>query len=302
MMRTNTQLFSCRRTAFGELIRLTPIMVLILVATLYFPSVRLYGQQNSLTQIHGNTDQGVVMPQAISTLGREDAAALQEIRAYQSTVNAGSWSDMKGTGKIRLNAVDSMGGNSPKSAILQILGNHDYRLDIQMPKGPRSIRQDGAYGAVQHEDGRVKPMDARDAVNELVAFPRLLDTAFPSAGTTVIDDGMAVVDGTSLHRISVEIPMPGNLPDSHGKPAMSVTDYYFDSQTHLLVKSANAMIGLNASPERYLRVITYGDYRAVNGLEIPFQYRETLNGQVLWTLQLSDVQLNQGLSQSDFHF
>ena len=87
-----------------------------------------------------------------------------------------------------------------------------------------------------------------------------------------------------------------------GNPLTTVTDLYFNPQTHFLMKSANSVLGTRPSPEQMVQVITYEGYRAINGMQVASRYRQTLNGQILWTLQLNQIQLNQGLPQSDFHF
>lgn len=231
-------------------------------------------------------------------IARQDPSALEEIRAYRSAINLGSWVDMQGTGSMIPNTSDS----SAEPATLWIRDQYGYRLDVQKPKGTSSLRMDGTYGALQHQDGHVRAMDARDAVAGLLAFPMLMDPNFPAASAMLIDQGTVTVDGAALHRITVERPWPGPPLNGNVRPLTTATDFYFNPQTHLLVKSANAVVGLNPSSEQLLQVITYGDYQAVNGMQVPAEYRETLNGQVLWTLQLNQIHLNQGLTESNFHF
>jgi hypothetical protein len=254
--------------------------------------------QNRLTEILGNIDQGVVMPQPIVALGRQDPVALQEIQAYRKSVNVAVWTDMKGTGEFTPSAPNS----NVESATLWLLGHNGYRLDIEKNQGRRSIRTQDFYGAVQHAGGQIEPIDVRDAIKPPIAFSLVDGAGFPGANVTLIDQGDVTVDGASLHRISVAIPWPGNPIDAKGNPRTSVTDLYFDPKTHLLMKSANSILGSNPTPERYLRVMTYGDYRAVRGMLVPYNYEETLNGQALWTLQLQQMHLDNGISDSDFHF
>lgn len=262
-------------------------------------AIPLYGQQNPFTQILGSTDQGIVFPQKTALLARQDPGALQEILAFRRAISLGSWMDMKATGQLTSTAI---GSSAPENATLWIRDHHGYRLDIQKPKGLSSVRMDGAYGAVQHQDGRMKAMDARDAVAGLLAFPDLMEANFPAPNVMLIDQGMATVDGTTLHRITVEKPWPGDPVDAKGNLLTTVTDFYFNPQTHLLRKSAHGVLGSKPSPEQFLEVITYGNYQVADGMQVPSQYRETLNGQILWTLQLTQIQLNLGLPQSDFHF
>jgi hypothetical protein len=293
---------ACQNSFFNCFGRIAYIPALTLVAALFLTILPLHGQQNPFTQVVGNTDQGVVLPPDFPLAPRQDAGALAVIQAYRGTIGLGAWIDMQGKGELTSTAKDSTGNYAPENATFWIRGHHGYRLDIQKPEGMSSLRMDGAYGAVQHADGKLNPMDARDAVAGLVAFPMLMETNFPAANVILIDEGMATVDGAALHRITIERPWPGDSVDGNGNPLSTVTDLYFNPKTHLLMKSANGVFGTRPSPEQMLQVITYGSYRAVNGVQLPSLYRETLNGQILWTLQLSQIKLNQGLPQSDFHF
>ena len=302
-MRTGCTSFSARRyfysNRFGSLY---PFLVVAgLAAALNLTTLRILGQQSTLTQIQGNTDQGIVLPPAVPFVPRLDPGALQEIHAYRNAIHLDSWSDMQGTGQLTSTATESDGSVGPKTATVWIRG-HGCRLDIEKQKGTSSMRINGASGSVQHADGSRKSIDARDAVAELFAFPMLMDASFPSLNLVLIDLGMVAVNGAVLHGITAERPWPGDLADSKGNPFTTATNLYFDPQTHLLLKSATAVAGQRVTPQRFLRVITYGDYRAVGVMQVPFQYRETLNGQIIWTLQLTAVQLNQGLLQSSFQF
>lgn len=288
---------SMSSTRQAQLLASTVVSALILIAA------PLTAQRAPFTQITGSTDQGIVLPQSVPLVPRQDAGALAEIRAYRSAISLGAWMDMQGTGQFTSTATDSTGAKNAHNATLWIRDHHGYRLDVQKPNGTSSLRMDGSYGVVQHADGRMRSMDARDAVAGLLAFPALMEATFPASTVMLIDQGPATVDGTTLHRITVEKPWPGDPMDAAtGNPLTTVTDLYFNPQTHLLMKSALAVLGSQPSPEQMLEVITYGNYSAENGMLLPHSYRQTLNGQILWTLDLNEIHLNQGLPQSDFHF
>lgn len=48
------------------------------------------------------------------------------------------------------------------------------------------------------------------------------------------------------------------------------------------------------------RVRSFSDYRVVGGLAVPFRQQDSDGGQLLYTLQLTQVQFNVGLSDSEF--
>ncbi len=265
-------------------------------------AVPIHGQQNTFTQIAGNADQGIVLPQSVPFAPRQDAGALTEIQAFRSAISLSTWEDMQGTGQLTPTSVNSADGSNSYNATIWIRGRHDYRLDVEEPNGTRSQRIDGEYGATQHAGGKMKPMDARDAVAGLVAFPALMQATLPGSKVMLIDHGLAAAGSATFHRITVETPWPGNPADAAGNPLTTVTDLYFNPRTHLLIKSAIAVFGSRPSPEQMLEVVTYGGYRSVNGMLLPHSYRQSLNGQILWTLQLNQVQLNSGLPEADFQF
>ena len=293
----------CNHTALSRLSGSLLCRLLLSTAVLCLANLPIYGQQNRFTQITGNADRGVVLPQSVQLVPRQDAGALTEIQAFRSAISLGAWQDMHGTGQLTSTATDSSGDKSPLSATLWIRHHHEFRLDIQKPDGTSSLRLDGAYGVAQRADGHTKMMDARDAVSGMFAFPVLMEAAFPNTSVMLIDRGMATVGGATLHRITVESPWPGSPVDAAtGNLMSSVVDLYFNPQTHLLMKSARAIFGLQPNPEPMLEVMTYGEYNAVSGMLLPHSYRQTLNGQILWSLQLNQIQLNSGLTQADFHF
>jgi hypothetical protein len=280
------------KIATSQLSRTSALLALALV------SISLHAQQNSFTAIHGNTDQGVVSPRKSPVAGRQDPAALVEVRAYQKAIGLAAWTDMQGTGSITLNTADK----GVENTSLSILGQSQYRLDVETSKGTKSTRMNGAVGAVQYEDGHKRPVDATDAGAGLFGFPLLNDSNFPEPRIGLVDNGIVSIDGVPLHRITVEWPWAGDPVDTNGNVLTNVVDFYFNPQTHLLMKTANAVVGSKPSPTRLLRVISYDDYRVVNGMEVPYRYRQTLNGQLMWTLQLNQVQLHIGLASSSFLF
>jgi hypothetical protein len=254
-------------------------------------------------QVSNDFDQGVPMPPSTMTLGIQDSAALQEIEAFRKAVETTPLTGLQGQGTLTPNALDTSGSAiSPQTATLWIQGAHKCRLDVQKSKGLSSMRLNEGYGAIQHEDGRTRQITAQNALHGLFAFPVLMQTSFPDANTTLVDQGMVVIDAIPLHRITVGSAWPGSQISHGAQPRTTITDLYFDPRTNLLVKSAFLGTGSRAEPTRYLQVMSYRDYRATSGFDLPYQYSERFNGQLLWTLQINTFQLQSDLDESGFHF
>lgn len=238
----------------------------------------------------------ISMPKTTGVLGHVDAGALAETLEHLKAVGATPWTGMQGTGKITY-GVDS----SAYNATLTILGNKGFRLDGQTSKGMFSIRISRLLGKIQEADGHQYPVQPDTAATGIFQFqlPRLAN--FPDSQASLTDHGSTVFGGTTLRRLTYEFATTSPKANT-SKPRTVATDLYFDSTTHLLVKSANTIHIDGAGNNDFLREITYEDYRQVGSLLIPFRYTQTLNGQKQWTLQLSDIQLNPNLQSAYFEF
>ena len=73
-------------------------------------------------------------------------------------------------------------------------------------------------------------------------------------------------------------------------------------QGNELAKSASSSFIAVGHSAKFLRVVTYSDYRKVGTAMVPFRYDESMDGQQYWVVQLSDVQLNPVLDATYFQF
>ena len=69
----------------------------------------------------------------------------------------------------------------------------------------------------------------------------------------------------------------------------------------LLLKSS-AFVTFAGTRSRLLQCVTYDDYRQAGDSMVPYKFSESLDGQLQWVLQLSQVQTASSLKQSDFFF
>jgi hypothetical protein len=163
-----------------------------------------------------------------------------------------------------------------------------------------TITINGRLGTIQEGDAQLGTLPFITAASGIVQFeiPRVAN--FPDQTASLIDHGDATIEGKTFHRITVESPLRSKAMAENTETL--ATDLYFDSASHLLIKSANLIRIEGSGNNEFLRVITYEDYRQVDSSMVPFRYTQTLNGQKQWTLQLSEVQLNPDLPGSLFEF
>jgi hypothetical protein len=247
------------------------------------------------TRIYGEFDSDVELPARNGVVGERDTTASAEINQYRRAVGSGSWTGMQGVGQI------TYGSDTTQfRATLSIVDGKSFLLEAQSPSGQLTIKIHGRVGTIQQGSSNAVAIPPSTAASGLVQFELPLLDSSSGQIASLIEHGSLVLDGHPLHRVAYQTI--SNSQASNGKSDAVVTDLYFDPSTHLLVKSANLIELSGGRGNRFLRVITYEDYRTVDGLMVPFRFTQTLNGQKQWTLQFSKVQLNPTLPPSSFQF
>lgn len=253
--------------------------------------------QDQFTRVVGAEDSQIALPIEMSPAGQKSSQALQEILSFAQVAHLNGFQDMRADGQAIL---PGDVGSAP--ATLFVRNGNQVRLNISTPSGARIICGDGVGFSVRHENKARFSFPAGSAMLSGFFFASALSIDFSQAGLSVVDRGLTTLDDSgTLHRISVQIPVSEPKADGSLKIAYLPVDFYFDPNTHLLSKAAALVTLGDDSTQKYLRVTTFGDYRQVNGLLVPFHYYETLNGQREWTLQLNQVNVNLGLPASTFH-
>lgn len=251
--------------------------------------------QNQTTRISGSVDSDVVEPTPTGVVGRADPGALQEIQEYLAATNTVGCPPIQATGTIQYAGTDQ----GPLPATLSIEHGTEFRLDVTTSQGTRSTRIQGANGAIRDETGKKQTLIPESAITGLLQFQTLPCVLMSRLPASFIDRGIVAAD--HLHRITLETSLlPGfRAVRSH---TTSVIDFYFDSSTHLLLKSVTLIRIAGARYQNFVRTVTYGNYQNVNGTLLPFNYQESLNGEPTWSLQLTQVQINGRIADSNFRF
>jgi hypothetical protein len=254
-------------------------------------------EQITQTLAPGSLDTDVAIPNATGELGHQDAAALKEITEHLAVVGSAPWLGMQGTGQIVYGAKDP----TAYSATLSILQDDRFRLDAQTNKGEMSLRIHGQAGKIQGTGGPAETIPPDTAAAGIFPFGLVRKVHFPGRDTSLVDHGLTTVGGVQLHRITVETPSIGRDPVTKSRRMIAI-DLYFDPASHLLAKSASSSFIAVGHSAKFLRVVTYSDYRKVGTAMVPFRYDESMDGQQYWALQLSDVQLNPVFDATYFQF
>lgn len=266
---------------------------------------QISGSNDPFTRVQGPTDQDVPLPLPVQSLGQTDATARSAVLAYQQaagTAGAQSWQSLSATGEMSYPPASDSSPAEADSATLTISSSGGYRLDVSRSDGVQSMRFEGIAGAIFDPGGGRRFLPRKTAAYGLLDFVLLSEQGFAGAGSSLLNRGAVSIGGRQLDRITYERPL---LPVQPVRPDdVLVTDFYFDPTTHLLIKSAE-MIFPPTNPGMgvrgpFLQVTTYGGYRQSGGMMLPSQFARTLNGELMWTLTLHQVSLNQAVSSSTF--
>jgi|SRR5882762_2696859 len=222
-------------------------------------------------------------------------------------------------------ALTALGGNTPLTDVAltgsahYIAGSDDEtgtatlkavvgasRMDLSLSSGSYSEIQNrlsgSPIGAWSGPTGLSHPM----AYHNLLTDPVWFFPAFPIAGglspnyvATYI--GHETRNGQTVEHVSVTQtspaqPSPGSTLSQH----LTQVDFFLDFSTLL-----PAAITFSTHPDDNALLdipveVQFSNYRAVNGVQIPFHVKKYLNNSLLLDLQFQTVVLNAGLSATTF--
>ena len=240
-------------------------------------------------------EQSLPSPTTTGVLGKKDASALAEINAHLQAVGAGGWQGLEATGTL------TFPDGTSHAASLFLAGSKSQRLDIEMESGSRSLRLGGFAGRFRDERGNQGSLPSATSSAGIVAFPRIWADASTSSNVSLYDQHLYSGTGSNHHRITIEYALEGPAGSRLGKET-GATDLYFDPSTHLLAYSVDAVTFNESARQVFSRVTSYEQYQQFNGVKVPTTIKQYLNGQLQWTLLLSQITENATHSADTFSF
>lgn len=185
------------------------------------------------------------------------------------------------------------------------LGLNQIRIDANLPRGIRSSVLSNGQTTTKAEDGSIKQYPPPYPTPSSEAFPyqppmfpgsllfphAQIVFALNSSSYSVLDKGLVQVDGHSAHEIALQADLPGPIdPMSQ----YHTRDIFLDAST------SQVLMTQDVAPGNVIRAVLYSDYRAVNGVLVPFSIKEQVAGQETWSIQLNQLGFNTGLQDASF--
>ncbi|MGH9396170.1 MAG: hypothetical protein ACRD18_04895, partial [Terriglobia bacterium] len=217
--------------------------------------------------------------QALSTLSQALTAAggLQVMGAIQDFTASGQityyWAGKEDQGSVTLRG----------------RGLDQFRMDAVLPEGTRSWTVSHGIGNLRKTDGSETSIPGHNAIGMgALTFPYLyLALASATPNTTVSTIGTAQVSGVHATQIRVQRHYASSYDPNGAIARLTTRDFFIDPATSLIVKTEFMTHPLKTFTVSLPEDIYFSNYQRVNGIMAPFTITETINGQKIWTIQLS---------------
>lgn len=254
---------------------------------------------------------GSVAAQSASPMGAPASLAPRDMASAAAA--AAALAALGGSAKlqsvvIQAAVVSDLGKTEDGTARLEATAAGDSRLELDLPDGPhvwvRSLAPQPA-GQWSGPDGKAHALPLHNALAAPVwFFPALgaIDRLATDPTLGVAYGGAEARDGESMiHiRLSRQFANAADPVTAQALANLSAVDLYLDSATKL-----PRFLGFNAHPDDDAAVnlpieIAFSDYRAEQGVEVPFHVQKFLRRTLVLDLTVQSVAINASVPSSDF--
>src|SRR5712691_5199620 len=243
-----------------------------------------------------------VWAQQTATTSAQGVVLLQQ--SLNVLAGASSIADVTLTGTARRIAGSD---DETGAVVLKALATGEARMDLSLPSGQRSeVRTNSnnvPAGTWVGPDGKAHPLSQHNLMTDSSwFFPALTLVKMVSSQNSSVSligpetrNGLPVVHLT----VSQQFPkLPGEIAPL--MKHLSQMEIFLDSSTQLPVALA-----FNQHPDKDAGLdipaeVRFSDYRAVNGVQVPFHIQRYLNNSLIFDFQLETATLNSGLTASAF--
>ena len=189
------------------------------------------------------------------------------------------------------------------TATISALAGTDFRFDASLPGQDRSWFVTRGQGK-SRLNNKTSSLPLHTGVNRsALTLPvfHLVNVSYdPKYRLSYI--GTESRDGQDLHHLRFE-RVPEKSDDYEKEIAqLETVEYFVDPHTFLIVRTEDVAHPPENMSVNQRHLIEYSDYRAVDGLQVPFSVTEHLGNAQTWSLQLNEVKINSGLTSSDIQF
>ncbi len=209
-------------------------------------------------------------------------------------------------GDVTLNAsvISILGSdNETGTGTFTAKGLSESRVGLNLSGGTRSEVRNrangGPAGAWARNGGASTPFDVHNTLTDAAWFFPALSSLTQTANPNVVFKyiGQEQHSGVNTQHIQIFQAPPAGIASVQ---RLSTTEVYLDAATLLPVAMA-----FKVHPDKDMNTdipaeILFANYRAVNGIQVPFHFQRMLNGGVILDVTVTSAALNTGLQDSSF--
>jgi hypothetical protein len=191
------------------------------------------------------------------------------------------------------------------TATLKAIGGAS-RFVLNFSSGPRTEIQNAVWGTPAGSWSGPDGVAHAISFHNLLTDPAWFFPAFPithgiSSGYAAIYVGHETREGRAVEHLTISQTTILQTPGAAQQIGhLSQTDFFLDSTTYL---PAAATFNIHPDNNELLNIpieVRFSDYRAVNGVQIPFHVQKLLNHGLILDLQFTTAAVNTGLGASQF--
>lgn len=234
-------------------------------------------------------------PQAITVL-------TQSLNAAGGLVAVSAIQDYTGTGNITYNWSDQ-----PVQAAVTVqgMGIGNFRVDSALPDGAQTLACSGYSGVSINADGSTQSIPYYNVLTAgSMTLPYVRIASYLSDSSTSISYvGLVTIEGQQAYQIHFAIVLNPSLPPSSitNLPGLGMFDLYLDPTSFLVVKQIETLHSDSNFNTALTHELDFTNYQTAGNIKAPFTISETINGQTTWSITLSSVTFNSGLTASTFN-
>jgi len=209
--------------------------------------------------------------------------------------------DFTGTGNITYYWA---GEQVQGSVTVQGMGINNFRIDSNLSNGTRTWAVSGYGGVLITPDGQRHGSPFYNLMTAgSMTLPQIRVAALLTDTSTAISCvGPVTVDGQQVTQVhfspSISAPVPSNTISSFSN--LGSFDVYINPTTSLIVRLSETVRSESDISITYQHEIEFANYQQMGIVTVPLTITERVAGQKSWSIVLSGVTFNSGLSTGTF--
>jgi hypothetical protein len=220
------------------------------------------------------------------------AVLQQAVNALGGTAAIGQIQDCTATGSMQA----SPGGGLTSGSFRWENSGREFRYENPSPSGLRIFASGHGKPALE-DNGVVRAVGRQGAVGNFPPhlLPLMLLRALVNQNVSVQLLGPGVVGGRSAIRVKIALGASASRAGTS-----SGQQWFFDATSGLPLRVEYLLVAEGAPGVSVVAATEFGSYRAVSGIQIPFQIVTYVDGVQTSVVTLNSVVFNTGISSGDF--